>query len=143
MKQIKTEIVIDSTPEKIWEVLMDFNNYPNWNPFIQSIEGEQSINGRLKVSIHPPDGKPMTFTPKIQVFEPNKRLIWLGSGPIKWLFDGLHSFELEKTANGQIKFIHQERFTGILVGAFKKTLVKTEIGFNQMNQALKKACESQ
>ena len=43
MKEIKTEIIIDSKPEKVWEVLTDFENYPTWNPFIQNISGEQKV----------------------------------------------------------------------------------------------------
>jgi len=43
MKEIKTEIIINTKPEKVWEVLTDFENYPTWNPFIQNIFGEQKV----------------------------------------------------------------------------------------------------
>ena len=36
-KQIKTSIHINATKEKVWEILMDFEKYPEWNPFIKSI----------------------------------------------------------------------------------------------------------
>ena len=36
-KEIKTEILINATPEKVWSILTSFDNYPNWNPFIKSI----------------------------------------------------------------------------------------------------------
>ena len=39
-KEIKTEIVIHATPEKIWKILTDFGNYPQWNPFIVSVTGD-------------------------------------------------------------------------------------------------------
>ena len=41
MKEIKTEIIIDTKPDKVWEVLTDSENYPTWNPFIQNISGEK------------------------------------------------------------------------------------------------------
>ena len=34
MKEIITETIVDTKPEKVWEVLTDFENYPTWNPFI-------------------------------------------------------------------------------------------------------------
>ena len=43
IKEIKTEIIINTKPEKVWEVLTDFENYPTWNPFIQNISGEQKV----------------------------------------------------------------------------------------------------
>jgi uncharacterized protein YndB with AHSA1/START domain len=39
-KSIKTEIVINASKEKVWHVLTDFKRYPQWNPFITSVEGE-------------------------------------------------------------------------------------------------------
>jgi hypothetical protein len=37
-KEIKTEILINATPEKVLSILTIFDNYPNWNPFIKSIK---------------------------------------------------------------------------------------------------------
>ena len=141
MKEIETDIRINADAETIWNILMDFEHYPDWNPFIKSIEGEQALGSKLKVHIHPPEGKKMIFNPTIQEFVPNRKLKWLGSGPVKGLFDGQHSFELEQLEDGTVKFIHEERFTGLLVGLFKKVLIKTEIGFKQMNEALKEKSE--
>ena len=43
MKEIKTEIIINSKPEKVWSILTDFKNQPNWNPFISNISGEKKL----------------------------------------------------------------------------------------------------
>ncbi len=142
MREIKTEIKIAAPAKTIWKVLMDFDNYSKWNPFIKSIEGEQEVGKQLKVSIQPPEGREMTFKPNIQVVEPNSELRWLGKGPIGGLFDGQHSFVLDEQEDGTTRFVHSEKFRGILVGLMGKTLDKTEIGFRQMNEALKKECEN-
>lgn len=141
MRSIQTEIIINATAEKVWDVLTDFDQYPTWNPFIISIHGEQGIGKKLTVRIQPPGAKGMTFTPIIQDFRMNEKLRWLGSGPIKGLFDGMHSFEIERLENGKTRLIHQENFKGILVGLMKNMLSKTELGFHQMNEALKNRCE--
>ena len=71
MKEIITEIIIDTKPEKIWKVLTDFESYPPWNPFIQKISGEQKVGLKLDVSTHPLEGNGMTFQPTLLNFEVN------------------------------------------------------------------------
>ena len=33
-KEINTAIEIISSPQNIWRILIDFKNYPKWNPFL-------------------------------------------------------------------------------------------------------------
>ena len=37
--QIRTEIDIAAEPEQVWDVLQNFDAYPEWNPFIPEIPG--------------------------------------------------------------------------------------------------------
>ncbi len=43
MKQIETEILINAKPDKVWQVLTDFESHSKWNPFIKSISGEKKV----------------------------------------------------------------------------------------------------
>jgi hypothetical protein len=138
-KEIKTEILINATPEKIWSILTNFDNYPNWNPFIKSIKGEVKIGNKITARIEPPEAKAMTFKPKILTFEVNKELKWLGHLFFAGLFDGEHKFELIDNRNGTTTFIQSEKFKGILVPLFKKMLDNNTInGFNEMNKKNKR-----
>jgi uncharacterized protein YndB with AHSA1/START domain len=56
-KEIKTEILINATPEKVWSILTSFDNYPNWNPFIKSIKGEVKVGNMITARIEPPEAK--------------------------------------------------------------------------------------
>ena len=141
MKRVQTEIIINTTREKIWNVLTDFEKYPDWNPFIRSIRGEKSVGGKLETTILPPNRKQMNFKPRILVFDANSELRWLGTAGIKGLFDGEHYFKITDSGNGSVKFEHGEIFSGILVGIMPKVLVDTKLGFELMNEALKKECE--
>lgn len=138
-KQINTEIKINATTAQVWNVLLDFKNHPKWNRFITSIEGEQKTGGKLKVIIKPPNSKPMTFTPTIKVYEPEKEFTWLGSLLFKGILDGRHSFQLIENKNGTTTFKHSEIFNGILT--FMLNIDNTTQGFEAMNQALKKYIE--
>ncbi len=142
-KEITTNILIKASPEKIWHILMDTKSYPQWNPFIVSMEGDLMVNHKIKAKIQPPGASAMTFKPTLLVVEPNKELRWLGHLLIPRLFDGEHKFELADNENGTTTFTQSEKFTGILVPLFKKMLDNNTIaGFNLMNEKLKERAEA-
>ena len=141
-KEIKTEILIHATPEKVWSILTNFDNYPNWNPFIKSINGEVKVGNKITARIEPPEASGMTFKPRILSYDVNKELSWLGHLIIPGLFDGQHKFELIDNGNGTTTFIQSESFKGILVPLFKKMLdINTVNGFEAMNKKLKELAE--
>ena len=141
-KEIKTEILIHATPEKVWSILTNLNDYPNWNPFIKSIKGETKVGNKITARIEPPEAKGMTFKPKVLAFDANKEFRWLGHLLFPGLFDGEHKFELIDNGNGTTTFRQSEKFKGILVPLFKKMLDNNTLnGFNQMNAKIKELAE--
>ena len=141
MKKIETEILIQARPKEVWEVLTDFKDYSRWNPFIREIDGDKAAGGRLNVRIHPPGGKGMSFQPEVLKFDPPHEFRWKGKLIIPGIFDGEHYFQLYPKGENATHFVHGEVFSGILVGLFAGILAKTEMGFKQMNEALKASCE--
>lgn len=141
-KEIKTEIIINGTKEKVWQVLAEFAAYPSWNPFIVQIEGQMIKGTRLNNTLLN-GGKKYQFKPVLLTVEPGESFSWLGSLFFKGLFDGLHTFKLEDAGNGQVKLIHSESFSGLLSGyILKKIGHDTRNNFVKMNQALKERVES-
>ncbi|MFY9465632.1 MAG: SRPBCC domain-containing protein [Sediminibacterium sp.] len=141
-KRIKTEIIINASKEKLWVLLTNFNGYPNWNPFIRSIEGELKKGGRLKNTLQNGE-KIMVFKPIVLEVVPFHSFSWLGSLWVKGLFDGRHYFCIEEIAPNQVKLIHGEDFSGILSTAILKQVGEdTRKNFVDMNQALKQLAES-
>jgi hypothetical protein len=141
-KEIKTEILINATPEKVWAILTNFEQYPNWNPFIKYIKGEVKVGNKIIARIEPPEAKGMTFKPRVLVFEPIKEFRWIGHLLFAGLFDGEHKFELIDNKNGTTTFKQSEVFKGILVTFFKKQLDNnTKKGFEAMNLKLKELAE--
>ncbi|HSH41007.1 MAG TPA: SRPBCC domain-containing protein [Arenicellales bacterium] len=142
MRQILTDIEIEAEPVAIWAILMGFPSYPDWNPFIRRIEGPAEEGGRLTVEVQPPDSRARTFHPVVIEYVDNRVLRWLGRLPLPGLFDGEHFFRLEALAPGRARFIHGERFTGLLVPFSKRFLDESvRAGFLEMNQALKSRAE--
>lgn len=142
MKEIKTEIIINSTVDKVWSTLTDFDSYPNWNPFIKYFRGTPKEGNRIEVKLVPPNSKGMVFKPTILKFIPNKELRWLGHTLISGLFDGEHIFELKPNRDGTTTFIQREKFGGILVPLLKNSLDDTKAGFELMNKKIKEICET-
>lgn len=140
--EIKTEIIINASPQKVWGVFSNFEKYPQWNSFIISLTGEVEENKKIKAVIQAPDSKPMAFKPKVLSLVENKELTWLGYLLFPGVFDGRHHFELNDNGDGST-FIQSERFKGVLVPFFKKSLNEnTRKGFEMMNEQLKELAES-
>ncbi len=142
MKEIYTEIDILASAETVWHILTDFNNFPQWNPFIREAHGKVGHREKLKVVIQPVGSGSMTFSPTIIKLEPNRELRWLGRLLVPGLFDGEHSFIIEPIKSNYVRFKQSEKFTGILVPLFASKLdLGTKNGFIEMNNALKKKAE--
>lgn len=143
MHEVITEIIVDAPAHRVWGVLTDFDAHPAWNPFVRRIEGAPQAGRRLKVSIQPPGGKGMTFKPVVLKAVPNRELRWLGRLLLPGIFDGEHYFIIESLTSARVRFIHGERFSGILVALMKSSLDgRTRAGFEAMNRALKARAES-
>ena len=144
MQHIRSEIEIAANADRVWRVLTDFSVYPDWNPFIRRISGEQNPGSRLNVTIQPDGSKPMSFKPRLLVFSPRKELRWKGQVLVRGLFDGEHCFQLVETSAGKVRFTQAEIFSGLLVPLLLRgsMLAGTERGFAAMNEALKKRAET-
>lgn len=136
MKRIETRIDLPAVPSLVWEHLVDTTQIGSWNPFILSLSGVFEVGERLEVRVHPVGGRPMTFTPRVTVVEPARRLEWLGTMGIPWLFDGRHSFTLTPVGEGRTRLVQAEEFSGALIPFTGKLLRRTEAGFESMNAAL-------
>ncbi len=141
-KELRSEIVIDASSERVWSILTDLARFPEWNPFIRSASGRIKVNEKLIVTMHPPGGRTTTFKPSVLKVEPNRELRWLGRVGIPGLFDGLHVFELQSLGKARMRFVQREQFGGILLPFFTGMLRnETARGFDQMNDALKRRAE--
>jgi hypothetical protein len=141
MRRLRREIEIDAPPSVVWDVLADFDAYPEWNPFIPSISGQPRPGSKLEVRIAPPGGRAMTFRPTVQAADQGRELRWLGRLVVPGLFDGEHSLLVEPLGGERSRFVQSEQFTGLLTGILGAMLAKTDAGFEQMNLALKQRAE--
>ena len=138
MCKIQTEIKIKAPVEKVWETLMDFGAYSEWNPFLTHIEQIGEKNLRIEMT----SGKSkMIFKPVIIKINPHKEFRWRGKlWGIPGIFTGEHYFLLVKEEK-ETRFIQGESFSGLLL-LLLWPFIKKDIrnNFIKMNESLKKVC---
>jgi hypothetical protein len=141
VRTIHTEIGVGAPAERVWDVLMAIDKWPEWNPFAK-VSGRLAVGERLTVEIRPPGKRPMTFRPTVVALEPGRELRWLGHLIVPGLFDGEHGFRVRPEDTGRCRFEHFETFRGLLAAPFLyMTGTSTRRGFESMNRALKGRAE--
>jgi len=141
MNTVEATTVIAASPETVWETLVDFDSYTDWNPFVVSAAGTPAVGERLAVRIHPQNKRQMGFKPRVTAAVPGERLEWLGHLGVRGLFDGRHEFCLEPLADGRTELVQRETFSGLLVGLLLDE-GSIRSGFRAMNAALKERAEA-
>jgi hypothetical protein len=140
--ELRSEIEIDASPDRVWSVLTDFPAYPDWNPFIRHISGTPVEGTRLEAHLQPPGGRGMTFRPAVLAVDPGRELRWLGHFGVPGLFDGEHRFQIEPVGQDRVRFVQEERFSGVLAPLFLRMIGSSTLqGFAAMNDALKSRAE--
>lgn len=142
MREIETEIQIDSSADQVWDTLVTVDDYGNWNPFIRRVRGPLSQGSRIRVELTPPGAPGMTVLPRLTRVTPPREIEWVGRLWVRGLFDGRHRFEIEQIAPGRTCLRQSERFSGILVPLMWPSIkARTRAGFEAMNKALKRRVE--
>ncbi|MBL4864163.1 MAG: SRPBCC domain-containing protein [Rhodobiaceae bacterium] len=132
-QQVTTEVHIDASPEQVWAVLSDFENYGSWNPFLPSIHGPMQIGENLTIQFASQAFGDMEITPTVLVAEANREFRWKGKLFFPGIFDGEHFFQLEAEQGGT-RLVHGEDFSGLLLWVVDLDVMKPD--FNTMNTSL-------
>ncbi|MEI6438833.1 MAG: SRPBCC domain-containing protein [Alphaproteobacteria bacterium] len=122
MPSILTEISLDHTLERVWQVLVDFDHYAEWNPLNIKAKGQARLGARIPMTFLNPasPGSTIRQTVTVTTFEPGRALAW--SGSIPFLFNGRHYFTLSKEASG-VRLQHGEDLGGWIGNGFTPTQI--------------------
>jgi hypothetical protein len=142
VKEVRSEIEINSYPESVWKILTDFATYDQWNPFINKIIGLPTEGSKIDIYIETRSGKNRKYSPRITKVEEGRELRWFGKSSLPGFLNAEHIFTIEELQPESVRFIQREVFDGLLTRLFGKGL-DTDVmqGFQDMNDALKKRAE--
>ena len=137
---IRSQIDIEAPVELVFSTLLDFESYPEWNPYHKRVAGKPEIGAKLEVTVQRPDGQ-IIEVPAVHIIRlrENTEITW--GGGIKGVFYGEHVFELQKLDDNKTRLRHNEEFEGIFIGFADLPADVLTQGYEQMNEALKKYLE--
>lgn len=146
MVSIVTEIEINTSPEVVTAIFLDFKLHPQWDPFLTLIvpnEDEIKPGTVLDITLQIKGEAARKMQPTVLVNSPEE-FKWRGVLGLQSIFCGEHYFQFQKLANGNTKLVQGENFSGVLVPVVSwfGIFTKTENGFKELNNALKKEAES-
>jgi hypothetical protein len=140
---LTSEITIAAGPQRIWEVLTDFQAYGAWNQAMPVAQGEATAGTMLRVVIEWPGLRRSNYELEVLTAIPQQELRWLGHFGITGLMDGDHRFLIEAAGDGGARVTQTENFSGLLIPFFAPWLQDNVLrGFGQMNRALKARVEA-
>jgi hypothetical protein len=151
MLSISTNITIAAPPSAVRRVFLDFASYPQWNPFMTSVEiPDPAAPPGTPFELH---AWKILIDRTIVVQNDSSAFAWVGGAAglthCMPFFQGHHHFKFEpfgdEVAEGETrecKFVQSEEYSGIfaIFSFLYGPLLK--IGFNQMNRALKVRVET-
>jgi len=144
MKEIKTEIEISSSRDNVWQTLMDFKKYDDWNTIISEVKAVAEVNRSIRFKINV-NGNKLPITARIQRCEENCYFGW-GTKSGSWMnriIGAHHYFELHEISPEKCKVLHGEVFYGIIPFLTWPLIRKLKQSYEGMNRALKHQVESQ
>ena len=143
MKELRTEIEIQATPEKVWQILTNLDKYSEWHPYARAV-GKAMVGEKVDLTIKSakPASKEMVLHCKVTKAEPNRELRWKYHVVSTVLFSGEHVFTIEPIDASHVRFIDREVFNGLLVPLQAKDIdTNSRSGFEAMDKALKARAE--
>lgn len=142
MNHLVTSVDVDAPAPVLWDVLTDFDAYPEWNRHSR-VSGTLAPGERLRVAPGPDAGRMPTFTPTVVEVDEGRAFAWLGHLYVRGLFDGEHSFAVEALEDGRSRLTQSERFSGVLAGPLLRFVGDdTESTFEAINEAARVRAEA-
>lgn len=135
-----TATAIDAPREEVWRLLMDFDSYPEWNPYMRVVQGRAAVGQELDIRLEPPGGDASEIEATIFVLKPPRKLRWQS----RLLAPGLRDLEYEvivaPLGRNRTQLVQRARHEGLLVVLTDSE--PTTAGLERMAAALKRRAEA-
>jgi len=142
MLEVKTEIEIHATVDKVWNILTDINNWSEWSPIIIQASGNTTLGSTLSITMRGKEGKDgPKYSPIITELTKPTYFRWQAKMVANFIFTNDKIFELEEIETGT-RLVHKELFDGIFAPLFCRNIEDGVLPMlNSMNEALKELVE--
>ncbi|WP_181198194.1 SRPBCC domain-containing protein [Enhygromyxa salina] len=113
------EAHFNAPPEQVWAVLVDFEHYADWNPWLVSASGPAEVGARVDITVVLGDKRREMWHRVVSVDEPHS-FCWRDAGPTTSFATGLRCRELVDDGAGGTDF----RVVLTVGGAFRSMVRK-------------------
>ena len=134
-------VEIEAPAERVWDILVDFERYGEWNPFTTRVEASLEVGSR--VMLHVRLGWLNRKQPeRIETVEPPHLLAWGTTMGARFLLVARREQRLEGLGPNRCRYLTTDATSGLLtplVALLFGRLIRQ--GFNDMAAALKTRAE--
>ncbi|MGB0886297.1 MAG: SRPBCC domain-containing protein [Chitinophagales bacterium] len=140
MQEINSKIIINAPKKVVWDILLDFEKYEEWNPFTRKVVCELKLENEVVLYVDMNgNGKTMLSKQKLLWIKENESIAWGTGFPIR----NERAQILTAINENKTEYLTYDKFYGVLVPQvilfFGKKIQK---GFDEIALALKERAES-
>lgn len=135
---VHNEVVIDASPEQVWQVLTDKDAYGEWNTVLLDLKGDFKVGEEVVFQFQESADKKYEVKAKVKEVVPEKLLNQKGGVWGVLTFD--HRYILEPVGTDQTKVTIHEDYAGVYVPFWDHKPL--EPAYAKLNQALKARVEA-
>tara|TARA_R110002096_G_scaffold91303_5_gene206616 strand:- start:793 stop:1239 length:447 start_codon:yes stop_codon:yes gene_type:complete len=139
MRHFEIQVDITAPKEKVWEVLVDFDNYVDWNPTITKVTGNFEAGGTITFKFRK---APRPTDAYVESIDEGRMFVFSRCLLLPSLIHMVHDFELQVLEHGETRLIQRWHCRGLLVPLIWKKLTSGMKTFNKFNGALKSYVEN-
>ena len=151
-RHAQAETLIDAPIERVWDVIMDLKNYPDWNPFTVEIENPEGpkVGAAIRLHVRWSSGKGVISPERIGLIEPpsgapgaRRACYGYNFGTILSTLNLVRSKRLqilEERPGNKTFYKTTIELSGLFAGA--TPIEQIQDGFDRQTVALKQRCES-
>ncbi|MDB5050063.1 MAG: hypothetical protein JWO30_3134 [Fibrobacteres bacterium] len=142
--KIATEVAVQASPDRIWQTLIDFAAYPEWNRLLKAVRGQAAPDAAIELDLQfygKPSAEKKSCT--ITGFIPPKYMSWVWNHKFgSWFLSFEHVFRVKERENGKVIFFQEMYYTGLGL-KFRRRDVEhmVKLSLNKLNDDLKHRVE--
>jgi hypothetical protein len=134
--EVAVGTTVRATPDAIWALLTNAQDFPRWNSTVQSIQG--TIAPGETIALVAQIAPTRTFKLRVTTFVPNERMVWQDGTP---LFKGVREYTLTPKGDGTTEVTMAEKFSGAMLPMIAGSLPDQGPSFERFLADLKAEAE--
>jgi len=138
---LSTAITIDASPDVVWRVLTDLDDYGSWNPYYPRAEGDMAEGGTITLHAALPGGRTGVSRCRLRTVRPQEELRWSSHLVLPGIMDADHRFRLVPVESGRTRLEQDETLRGLLIPVGSSIVAQIRQGCEAMADALRGRAE--